>query len=152
MQILPQKYYDWLYPKSSLNDKKYKSKKDTLQSVFLTTTSSRVSPLVPSKNLTKFPLLFSQMYSECCRDEPATMYSPSPEKQHFFHRDLTAAHVPRTPSNWKQQKQYSSILQWIHESWMINIQSYSLYRHKLKQIVQTDRTDAPLLFVCYVYK
>jgi len=26
-----------------------------------TTTSSRVSPLVPNKNLTKFPLLFSQM-------------------------------------------------------------------------------------------
>ncbi|RNA03066.1 hypothetical protein BpHYR1_048631 [Brachionus plicatilis] len=28
------------------------------------------------------------MYNECCLDEPAHMYSPSPEKQHFFHKVL----------------------------------------------------------------
>lgn len=51
----------------------------------LTATSSRSSPLVPCKIFTRLPMLFSQIYSACCRAEPATMYSPSPEKQHFFH-------------------------------------------------------------------
>ena len=54
----------------------------------LTTTSSSISPFVPRRNLTRFPLAFSQMYRECCLADPATMYSPSPEKQHFFHKDL----------------------------------------------------------------
>lgn len=51
----------------------------------LTTTSSSISPFVPWSILTKLPTLRSQIYKECCRAEPAQMYSPSPEKQHFFH-------------------------------------------------------------------
>lgn len=50
----------------------------------LTATSSNNSPLVPWRIFTRFPMLFSQMYNACCRADPATMYSPSPEKQHFF--------------------------------------------------------------------
>lgn len=52
---------------------------------FLTTTSSRSSPLVPCRIFTKFPILFSHMYNACCLADPAQTYSPSPEKQHFFH-------------------------------------------------------------------
>lgn len=53
-----------------------------------TTTSNNNSPLVPWRIFTKFPTLFSQMYKACCLAEPATINSPSPEKQHFFHRVL----------------------------------------------------------------
>lgn len=53
--------------------------------LLLTATSKRSSPLVPWRIFTRLPMLFSQMYRACCRAEPATMYSPSPEKQHFFH-------------------------------------------------------------------
>lgn len=65
---------------------------------FLTATSKSSSPLVPWRIFTRFPILFSQMYRACCRAEPATIYSPSPEKQHFFHgvlRAKTASQVKR---------------------------------------------------------
>lgn len=52
---------------------------------FFTTTSSKSSPLVPCKIFTKFPILFSHTYNACCLADPAHTYSPSPEKQHFFH-------------------------------------------------------------------
>lgn len=65
---------------------------------FLTATSKSSSPLVPWSIFTRFPILFSQMYRACCRAEPATIYSPSPEKQHFFHGVL---HV-KTTSQVKQ--------------------------------------------------
>lgn len=48
-------------------------------------TSRSNSPFVPWRIFTRFPMLFSQMYKACCRAEPAQIYSPSPEKQHFFH-------------------------------------------------------------------
>ena len=35
--------------------------------------------------LTRFPMLLSQIYRECCLADPAQINSPSPEKQHFFH-------------------------------------------------------------------
>lgn len=48
-------------------------------------TSRSSSPFVPWRIFTRFPILFSQIYKACCRAEPAQIYSPSPEKQHFFH-------------------------------------------------------------------
>lgn len=48
-------------------------------------TSSNNSPLVPCRIFTKFPIDFSHIYKACCLADPAQIYSPSPEKQHFFH-------------------------------------------------------------------
>lgn len=48
-------------------------------------TSRSNSPLVPCNIFTKLPIDFSHIYKACCLADPAQMYSPSPEKQHFFH-------------------------------------------------------------------
>ena len=47
--------------------------------------SSRVSPFCPVSILAREPVPLSHMYNACCRCDPATMNSPSPENVHFFH-------------------------------------------------------------------
>lgn len=47
--------------------------------------SSRVSPFCPVSILAREPVPLSHMYRACCRCDPATMNSPSPENVHFFH-------------------------------------------------------------------
>lgn len=70
-------------------------------------TSRSNSPFVPWSIFTKFPILFSQIYRACCLAEPAHIYSPSPEKQHFFHMVLK-----RHLCTYTKQSAYSIITCW----------------------------------------
>ena len=96
---------------------------------------------MPSRNFTKLPLLFSQMYSECCRAEPATMYSPSPEKQHFFHRDLTTC-VTCLLSTSKWQK-HSSF------TWICDTNNVLLWLERCVDCFQIISTNLTLLSKLY---
>lgn len=81
----------------------------------------------------------------CCRADPATMYSPSPEKQHFFHGVLQTRKCPRRTRTGCQvmneliciqvmARTYSpspAISAWVQALHLFHKVKISLPRHKL---------------------